>query len=135
MPATNKSPRAAAGQDTDLVFRRLEGTKHINQGKCEHRISTWESLGHSDPPGCLVGGQLVEKVAHLQENTFTLQLLVAKWMGRTLETAWRMNSTSRYWKMWRRSSLGRPSKRRSEQSSTSIIDSDDPSLLKICGVL
>ena len=68
MPATNKSPRAAEGQDTDLVFRRLEGTSHINQGKREHRISTWESLGDSDPPGCLVGGQLVEKVAHLGED-------------------------------------------------------------------
>ena len=135
MPATNKSPRAAAGQDTDLVFRRLEGTNYTNQGKSEHGISTWESLGHSDPPGCLVGGQLVEKVAHLQENIYTLHRMVAERMERTLETAWRMNSTSRYWKMWRSSSLGRPSKRRSEQSSTSIIDSDDPSLLKICGVL
>ena len=72
MPATNKSPRAAEGQDTDLVFRRLEGTNYTNQGKSEHGISTWESLGHSDPPGCLVGGQLVEKVAHLQENMYTI---------------------------------------------------------------
>ena len=122
-PQPSRSPRGAAVQDTDLQYPRSEVRKsHISKSfRCLEifwplGLSTWPHLKPARGKGCTPGGGPTEKWGR------------GNVCGETLETARRMNSTSRYWKMCTRSSAGSPSRQRAGQSSTSIIGSDVQSL-------